>query len=64
MGYDKKHREKVLEYIDKGHTSREAHEMFGVGTTTISQWKVLKKETGKLENRPLYGKSKKYALSV
>ena len=27
--------------------------MFGVGTTTIKQWKKLRKETGGLERRPL-----------
>jgi transposase len=39
MGYEKKFREKVMRYIDKGHTSKEAHEIFGVGTTTIKAWK-------------------------
>ena len=59
MGYDKKFREKVIEYIDKGHTTKEAHELFGVGTTTIKEWKKLRKETGKLEKRPLVRKSRK-----
>jgi transposase len=53
MAYDKKFREKVLEYIEKGNTIEKAHEVFSVGTTTIKEWKKLKKETGKLENRPL-----------
>ena len=53
MSYDKKFREKVLNYIGKGHTIKEAHEVFEIGTTTIKEWKKLKKETGKLENRPL-----------
>jgi len=59
MSYDKKYREKVLEYIDRGHTLKEAHEVFEVGTTTIKEWKRLKKETGKLENRPLNRKHRK-----
>ena len=53
VGYDKKFREAVLNYIEKGHTIQEAHEVFEVGTTTIKEWKKLKKETGALENRPL-----------
>ena len=49
----KRFRETVLNYIDKGHTMQEAHEVFEVGTTTIKEWKKLKKETGTLEKRPL-----------
>ena len=30
-----------------------AREVFGVGTTTIKEWRKLKKETGGLEKRPL-----------
>jgi len=59
MAYDNKFREKVLEYIDKGHTVEEAHEIFSVGTTTIKEWKRLKKETGKLDKRPLKRTHKK-----
>ena len=59
MACDKKFREQVLKYIDKGHTIQEAHEEFEVGTTTIKKWKKLKKETGKLENRPLNRKNRK-----
>ena len=59
MAYDKKLRETVLNYIGKGHTIREAHEVYEVGTTTIKEWKKLKRETGKLEKRPLNRKSRK-----
>ena len=59
MAYDVKLREKVLNFLDKGHTIEEAHEVFEVGTTTIKRWKKLKKETGKLENRPLNRKHRK-----
>lgn len=59
MAYDKKYREKVLEHIDNGMTIEEAHKLFGVGTTTIKEWKKLRKETGKLENRPLKRKNRK-----
>ena len=42
-----------MEYIDKGNTIEKTHEIFGVGITTIKEWKKLRKETGKLEKRPL-----------
>ena len=59
MGYEKIFREKVLKYIGKGHTMKEAHEVFEVGITTIKEWKKLQKETGKLEKRPLNRTHKK-----
>jgi len=62
MSYDKKFREKVLDYLSKGHTVREAHEVFEVGTTTINSWKKLLKETGQLEERPRNRKPYKLCL--
>ena len=59
MAYEIKYREKVMKYIGKGHTIQEAHEVFEVGTTTIKEWKKLKKETGELKKRPLDRKHKK-----
>jgi len=59
MAYDIKFREKVIEYMDKGHTIKEAHEVFGAGTTTIKGWKKLQKETGSLEKRQLERNHKK-----
>jgi transposase len=53
MAYDVRFREKVLKYLSKGHTLEEAHQVFEVGTTTIKGWKILQKETGKLDKRPL-----------
>ena len=53
MAYDKKFREKVMNYIAKGHTIEETHEVFGVGTTTIKEWKKLQTETGSLKKREL-----------
>ena len=59
MGYRKDFREKVLDYLDKGHTMKEAREVFGVGTTTMKEWRKLQKETGGLEKRPLNRPHKK-----
>ena len=59
MAYEIKFRERVMNYIGKGHSVREAAEVFEVGTATIKEWKKLQKETGKLEKRPLVRKHKK-----
>jgi transposase len=53
MSYDKKFREKVLEHIEKGNSQEATRKMFGLGKNTIRQWKKLREETGKLENREL-----------
>jgi transposase len=39
MGYDKKYKERVLSYLATGHTQAETAAVFGVGTTTIKEWK-------------------------
>ena len=62
MAYDKRFREKVLEYLSRGYTIQEAHETFGVGTDTISRWKRLIRETGQLEDPPRNRKPYKLCL--
>ena len=59
MAYDTKYREQVMKYLDRGHTIEEAHKVFEVGTSTIKRWKNLKRETGKLNKRPLERKNRK-----
>jgi transposase len=59
MAYEKKFRESVMEFISKGHTIVEASETFGIGTTTVKEWKKLQKETESLEKRPLKRSYKK-----
>ena len=59
MAYDKKFREQVMKYIDKGNTIEKAHKVFEVGTATIKGWRKLQRETGKLEKRPLVRKHRK-----
>jgi len=49
MSYSRKFREEVLKYHEQGNTIQKCHEIFGVGTTTIKEWKRLKKQTGSLE---------------
>ena len=59
MSYDKKFRERVLAHVDAGKKQEEVRKMFGLGANTISQWKKLRAETGKLENRELKRNPKK-----
>ena len=59
MAYDIKLRQKVMNFIGKGHTVKEAQEVFEVGSTTIKGWKKLLGETGALEKRPLDRKPSK-----
>ena len=49
MSYSIKFREEVMNFIKAGHTIQKAHELFGVGTTTIKEWKRQQRETGKQE---------------
>ena len=46
MAYDKKFREKVLQYIDRGHTIKQAREVFGISTYSIKKWRKLRRQTG------------------
>ena len=59
MAYDKKFRERVLQYIDKGHTIKEAHEVFGISTYSIKKWRKLRRETGELKDRQRKERHKK-----
>ena len=52
MSYDKKFRERVMSHIDAGKSQEEVRKMFNLGKNTITQWKKLRKETGKLEYEP------------
>ena len=59
MSYDRKFRERVLDHVNSGKTTKEVRAMFGLGINTITQWQKLLRETGKLENRELKRKHKK-----
>ena len=53
MYYDKKFREIVLSHVAAGRSQEETRKLFGLGKNTITEWKKLREETGKLENRRL-----------
>lgn len=50
-GYSINLRERVLSYIDDGHTQKEASEVFKIPRQTIYNWFCLKSETGGLRMR-------------
>jgi transposase len=53
MAYDKKFRQRVIEYKDAGHTFKEVAEAFGVDSKRYYCWKNQLEETGSLEKKPL-----------
>ena len=59
MAYSVDLRKKVMEHLDSGNSIRKTSKIFGVGTTTIKEWKKLRKETSSLKKRPLVRKSPK-----
>jgi transposase len=48
MGYDIKFRQRVIDYMNEGHTQRETAAVFKVSTATIWEWKSKLNETGTL----------------
>jgi len=48
MGYDIKYRQRVIDYMNDGHTEKETAEVFKVSTFTIWSWKSKLNETGTL----------------
>ncbi|MDR2505408.1 MAG: transposase [Oscillospiraceae bacterium] len=53
MAYEVKYRERVIAFMDAGHTRKETKELFNVGYSTLTEWRKLKAETGSLQKRPL-----------
>jgi transposase len=53
MAYDKKFRQRAIEYKDAGHTFKEVNEAFGVDSKRYYSWKKPLEETGSLEKKPL-----------
>ena len=53
MAYSVDLRERVVNFVNAGHTQEEASLIFDVGTTTIKRWKSQLSRTGSLEKKPL-----------
>ena len=51
MAYSKDVRKIALEYMAQGHTEEETSKTLGIGTTTLSNWKRLLRETGGLADK-------------
>ena len=60
MAYSVDLRNRVIDFIKKGNTQKQASIIFDVGTSTITRWMTLLSETGSLEKRPLNRKAPKY----
>jgi putative transposase len=45
-------RERVLDYIEAGHTTKEACQIFRVTRQSIYRWRKLKEETGSVAMKP------------
>jgi transposase len=59
MSYDKKYRERAVEYRMDGHTIEETSKTFKIGTTTVKKWEKEYKATGDLSKKPLSRSPKK-----
>lgn len=53
MAYSEDLRKKVIEYLEAGHTLESAKKVFGLGLTTMKEWKKQYAETGNLQRKPL-----------
>ena len=49
MAYDRKFKERVIAHISKGHTQASTAKLFGIGETTIKEWKRRVKANESLE---------------
>lgn len=59
MSYEKKYRERTIEYRKEGHTLQETSRVFKVSISTIRDWTKLYKQTGGFEKRALNRSYKK-----
>ncbi|MCL1859874.1 MAG: IS630 transposase-related protein [Oscillospiraceae bacterium] len=59
MSYDKKYRERAVQYRLDGHTVLETSKTFKIGTTTLKKWEKKYKATGDLSKEPLKRNPKK-----
>jgi len=53
MAYSEDFRIKVMEYLDGGHTQREARSTFSISLTAINSWRQKYKRTGEVKDDPL-----------
>jgi transposase len=63
MSYDKKYRERAVQYRMEGHTIEETSKIYKIGTTTLKKWEKEYKATGDLSKKPLKRNPKKVCPS-
>jgi len=51
MSYSIDLRKKVMEYLESGHSQREAQKVFQIGLSAINRWRQRYEKTGKLEDK-------------
>lgn len=59
MAYSIDLRKKAMEYLEKGHSQREARDTFNISLSTINKWHQQYEKTGKLEDKKPCRKPKK-----
>jgi len=62
MAYSTDLRKKVMEYLGKGHSQRDAKKVFGVGLSAINRWHQQYQATGSLNTN--YPRSRKRKLDM
>ena len=60
MAYSVDLRERVIAYLNEGHSQEETRIIYKVGVSTIKRWLTLVSETGSLEKRPLERSPRKF----
>jgi transposase len=51
MAYSEDLRIKVMEYIGKGHSQREAQKVFNINLETINRWHQKYRQTGEIKDK-------------
>jgi len=59
MGYSEDLRQRVVAYLEEGHTLGKTQKVFNVGISSMRRWRKQQAELGHLENKPLKRKHKK-----
>lgn len=59
MAYSIDLRKKVIEYLSKGNSQRQAQKVFGVSRSALKAWQKKYKQTGDLKDKELCRKFKK-----
>jgi len=60
MAYSKDLRERIIAYLNEGHSQEETRIIYKVGVSTMKRWMALLSETGSLEKRPLERSPRKF----